>query len=141
MPRLGRRAVWIRLAASATCISIGWAFDQQRPETAEERPFEYELIAKGVAGSLPLRVQFKSAPLRLEFRNLVVGRGESEPVPVPTTILMELRQGGVTATINGQKHERHQGDFWVVEKGGSLTIQNLEGVAVIRGIYIFEGNR
>jgi hypothetical protein len=140
MPSLERRGLWIPLAAIATSIAISLVFGQQKPKTAE-RPSEYELVAKGVAGSSPLQVQFKSAPLRLEFRNLVMGRGESEAIPVPTTTLMELRQGGITITVNGQKEERRQGDFWVVEKGSALTIQNPGEVAVIRAIYIFEGNR
>ncbi len=102
---------------------------------------DYEILAKGVAGSRPFQVPFKSAPLRLEFRNLVMGHGESERLQLPTRVLMELREGGVTTTINQEKHERRQGDFWVVEKGNSLTIGNPGQVAVIRAIYIFEGAR
>lgn len=101
----------------------------------------YEVLAKGVVGSRPFQVQFQSAPLRLEFRNLVMGLGDAEAIPVPTNILMELRQGGVTTVINKESHERHQGDFWAVGKGDSLSIKNPGQVAVIRAIYIFEETR
>jgi hypothetical protein len=100
----------------------------------------YELLAKGLVGSSPIQVQFKSAPLRLQIRNLIMGHGETEPIPTPTRILLELRQGAVTTTINREKQDRRQGDFWVVDKGSSFTVQNSGEVAVLRGIYIFEGN-
>jgi len=112
-------------------------FAQQPVQTNQT----YEVLAKGVVGSPPLQVQFTSAPLRLDLRNLIMGRGQTESIPVPTSILMELRQGGVTTTINQQQQERRQGDLWVVEQGSALTMQNPGEVAVIRAIYIFEGNR
>ena len=114
------------------------------PTTTAQNPqpeTKYEALAKGVAATLPFQVQFRSAPLRLEMRNLVMGRGITETIPTPTRILMEVRQGAVTATTSQGKHEWRQGDFWTVEKDSSLTIQNDGEVAVIRAIYIFEGKR
>ncbi len=105
------------------------------------QPSQFELLAKGVVATPPIQIQFKSAPLRLEIRNLVMGRGETESIPTPTRILLELRQGAVTMTTDQQKQERHQGDFWLVDKGTSFTIHNSGEVAVLRAIYIFEGNR
>jgi len=101
----------------------------------------YELLSKGVVATAPFQVQFKSAPLRLELRNLIMGRGETESIPTPTRILLELRQGAVTITVNREKQSQSQGDFWVVDKGSSFTIQNSGEVAVLRAIYIFEGSR
>ena len=142
------RSHWL---AGGLALAGWWAahlFAQQRAQTNQARENAqkdqgsgYDVVAKGVAGSRPFPVQFKSAPLRLEFRNLVMGRGDTEAIPVPTSILMELRQGGVNTTINQESHERHQGDFWAVEKGASLSIKNPGEVAVIRAIYIFEGSR
>jgi len=109
---------------------------QRQPDSAQ-----YQVLVKGMAASRPFRVQFKSAPLRLEFRNLVMGRGNTDSIPVPTRILMELRLGGVTTVINGERRERRQGEFWVVEKGSSLRVQAPGEVATIRAIYIFEGER
>ena len=101
----------------------------------------YEPLAKGVVSSAPFQVQFKSAALRLEIRNLIMGRGETESIPAPTRILLEVRQGAVTATINREKQSWSQGDFWVVDKGSSFTIQNSGEVAVLRATYILEGSR
>jgi len=98
-------------------------------------------LAKGVVSSAPFQVQFKSAALRLEIRNLIMGRGETESIPAPTRILLEVRQGAVTATINREKQSWSQGDFWVVDKGSSFTIQNSGEVAVLRATYILEGSR
>lgn len=122
-------------------------FSEERGQSEQSKRDEnpqvssYELLAKGVVGSPPFQVQFKSAPLRLEIRNLVMGRGETEAIPTPTRILLEVRQGAVTTTINREKQGRNQGDFWVVDKGSSFTMQNSGEVAVIRAIYIFEGSR
>ncbi len=99
----------------------------------------YEVLAKGIVGSAPLQVQFKSAALRLEIRNLIMGRGETESIPTPTRMLLEVRQGAVTTSINQEKQTRNQGDFWIVEKGNSFTVQNSGEVGVLRAIYIFEG--
>lgn len=107
-----------------------------------ERAYEFwELLAKGVVSSAAFQVQFKSAALRLEIRNLIMGRGETESIPTPSRVLLEVRQGGVTTTINQEKLSRSQGDFWVVDKGSIFTIQNFGEVAVLRAIYIFEGSR
>jgi|SRR5581483_7839891 len=116
----------------------------QSPEAkdTENRPTStYELLTKGMVGSAPFQIQFKSAPLRLDIRNLIMGRGQTEAIPTPARMLLELRQGGITTTINQEKVERSQGDFWVVDKGCTFTIQNPGEVAVVRAIYIFEGSR
>jgi hypothetical protein len=113
--------------------------DQAQDE--KNRASGYEVLAKGIVGSRPFQVQFKSSPLRLEIRNWVMGRGETEPIPTPTRVLLEVRQGAVTTSINQEKQNHSQGDFWVVDKGSSFTVQNSGEVAVLRAIYIFEGSR
>jgi len=134
LPLLGFIATYLLLAQEK-------AQSPQPKDGESEATSTYQLLAKGVVGSTPFRVQFKSAPLRLEIRNLVMGRGETEAIPTPARILLELRQGGVTTTINQGKMSRTQGDFWVVEKGSTFTIQNPGEIAVLRAIYIFEGSR
>ena len=120
---------------SQQAVSPNITAQNQQPET------KYETLAKGIAATLPFQVQFISAPLRLEIRNLLMGRGTTETIPTPTRILMEVRQGAITATTSQGKHEWRQGDFWAVENDSSLTIQNDGEVAVIRAIYIIEGKR
>ncbi len=105
--------------------------------TQADRDSGYEVLAKGVVASR-IFIQFKSMPLRLEFRNLTMGKGISEAVTLPTQVLMEVRLGQVNATVRGTKHEHHQGDFWVAEKGDSVVLENPGEVAVIRAIYIYE---
>jgi len=134
LPLLGSIATYLLLAQEK-------AQSPQAKDTENRPASTYELLAKGVVGSAPFQIQFKSAPLRLDIRNLIMGRGETEAIPTPTQILLELRQGGVTTTINQEKVNRSQGDFWVVEKGSAFTIQNSGEVAVLRAIYIFEGSR
>jgi hypothetical protein len=106
--------------------------------TQADRDSGYEVLAKGVVASRIFPIQFKSTPLRIEFRNLTMGKGTSEAVTLPTQVLMEVRLGQVNAIIRGTKHEYHQGDFWVAEKGDSVVLENPGEVAVIRAIYIYK---
>ena len=138
------RFTLLSLFLASLSVSITAQVGNQADKAAKaegSESLQFQLLAKGVAASPAVTLQFKSAPLRLEIRNLVMGKGETEPVPVPTRILFELRQGAVTTSLNQQKQERHQGDFWVVEKNASFTIENSSEVAVLRAIYIFEGSR
>ena len=127
------------------CMAFSLLFSQEKDQATQSKSDEnaqsYQLLAKGVVSSAPLHVQFKSGALRLEIRNLVMGRGQTESIPTPTEMLLEVRQGAVTATINKEKVGHSQGDFWVVDKGSAFTIQNSGEVAVVRAIYIFEGSR
>jgi hypothetical protein len=142
----GRRLVW----SAAVVLFCGGAalrvLAQQGTSTGQaqgekNQGHSYEVMAKGIVGSRPLQVQFKSVPLRLEIRNLVMGRGETGPIPTPTRILLELRQGAVVTTTDQEKQTRTQGDFWIVDKGSAFTVQNSGEIAVLRAIYIFEGAR
>jgi hypothetical protein len=53
--------------------------------------------------------------------------------------IMELRGGAVIATVNGKRVEHVPGDFWVLERGDTLALENQGDVAVIRSIQIREG--
>ena len=108
-------------------------------ETREktERPRYYSLVTEGLLAGPVYPYQFQSAKLRLEVRNLILGHSKASDVPTPTDILMELRGGAVLVTINGQAQEHLQGDFWTVEKGSRLAIENQAQVAVIRAVYVY----
>ena len=140
-----RARVLVRLFCISVCSAAVPLIGQEakQPYTQDQPPplAQYEVVAKGIVASQTVRIQFKSAPLRVEVRNLVMGRGETESIPVPTRILFEVRQGDVTITLNREKQQRHQGDFWTVEKDSTLTIRNTGEVAVLRAMYIFEGSR
>lgn len=109
---------------------------------AQEKPGPppyYSLVTQGMLAGPVFPYQFQSAKLRLEIRNLIIGHAKASEVPTPTDMLMELRGGAVITTINGQAQERIQGDFWTVEKGSSLTIENQAQAAVIRAVYVYPG--
>ena len=112
----------------------------QLPPTQQE-PTRYEVITKGLLANPPFFVQFRSVPLRLEMRDLIMGPGRAEGVPTLVRTLMELRGGGVVTVINGERHERSPGDFWIVDRGSALSLQNAGDVAVIRAIQLFEGRK
>lgn len=113
----------------------------QEAQKQPSPPPYYSLLTQGMLAGPVFPYQFKSAPLRLEVRNLIIGHSKASDVPTPTNILMELRGGAVITTINGQTQERIQGDFWTVEKGSSLAIENQGQAAVIRAVYVFPGSK
>ncbi len=113
-------------------------------QEAQEKPGSppyYSLVTKGMLAGPVFPYQFQSAKLRLEIRNLIIGHAKANEVPTPTDMLMELRGGAVITTINGQAQERIQGDFWTVEKGSSLAIENQGQAAVIRAVYVYPGSK
>ena len=99
----------------------------------------YQVITKGLLGGPVYPVQFRTAKLRLETRNLIMGPGRAESVPTPVRTIMELRGGALTATLNGKRQEHVPGDFWVVNKGDTLSLENQGDVAIIRAVQISEG--
>jgi hypothetical protein len=111
----------------------------QGTQQKEGPPPYYSLLTQGMLAGPMFPYQFQSAKLRLEIRNLIIGHAKASEVPTPTDMLMELRGGVVITTINGQSLERIQGDFWTVEKGSSLAIENQGQAAVIRAVYVYPG--
>jgi hypothetical protein len=109
----------------------------QAAQQKTESTSYYSLHTQGMITSPVFPYEFQSAKLHVEIRNLILGHAKADQVPTPTDILMELRGGVVTTTINGQSHERMQGDFWTVEKGASLAIENRGQAAVIRAVYLY----
>jgi hypothetical protein len=112
-------------------------FSAQGAQEKSNQPPYYSLVTQGMLAGPVFPYQFQSAKLRLEIRNLVIGHAKANEVPTPTDILMELRGGIVITTINGQAQERIQGDFWTVEKGSNLAIENPGQAAVIRAVYAY----
>jgi hypothetical protein len=109
-------------------------------EKPGQQPY-YSVLTEGMLSGPVFPYQFQSVKLRVEIRNLIMGHSKASNVPTPTDVVMELREGAVITTINGQKQERTLGDFWTVEKGASLSIESPGQVAVIRAVYLYPGSK
>jgi hypothetical protein len=129
-----RSSLFLLILVAAQPVRVGSA--QASQEKPNSSPY-YSPLTQGMIASPVFPYEFQSTKLRLEIRNLIVGHAKANQVPTPTDILMELRGGIVTTTINGQSQERIQGDFWTVEKGASLAIENQGQAAVIRAVYLY----
>jgi hypothetical protein len=129
--------IFILLVAALPVRISGGQEAQEKPGA---HPY-YSLVTQGMLAGPVFPYQFQSAKLRLEIRNLIIGHAKASEVPTPTDMLMELRGGAVITTINGQAQERMQGDFWSVEKGSSLAIENQGQAAVIRAVYVYPGSK
>lgn len=113
------------------------AQEQQKDRTA---PY-YTLLTPGMLAGPVFTYPFATGKFRVEARNLIMGRAKASDVPTPADAVMELRGGAVTTIINGQAQERTEGDFWTVEKGSHLDIENKGAVAVIRAVYVYPGGK
>lgn len=115
------------------------------PASAQEKPpvpeTKYEVIVPGMVANSPFTLTFQSVGLRLEVRDLIMGRGVASDIPTPNRAVMELRGGNVITTINDERIVRVQGDIWRISPGDRLTIENPYDVAVIRAMAIFDGGR
>ena len=136
----------VALVTASVLTSLPARSEEPVPSSRDERDREregirYEVITKGLLANPTFSVQFRSAPLLVGIRNLIMGPGQAEEVPTPVRTLMELRGGGVVTIINGQSQERQLGDFWIVERGSALSLQNVGDVAIIRAMQLFEGQR
>jgi hypothetical protein len=140
-----RFAVLVSLCLTVASLDVLARLPPQNPQPAQPTPQaergDFEVLTKGIVASRPFEARFTAIPVRLSFRNLVMGRGEAQEMKFDTKVLMELRQGGVVTIVNQQKTERRPGDFWVVERGVPVSIQNPNEVSVIRAIYVFAGNQ
>lgn len=101
----------------------------------------YTLLTPGMLAGPVFTYPFATGKFRVEARNLIMGRAKASGVPPPADAVMELRGGAVTTIINGQAQERTEGDFWTVEKGSHLDIENKGAVAVIRAVYVYPGGK
>ena len=118
----------------------------QNAQTAQEQEKDrttpyYTLLTPGMLAGPVFTYPFTTGKFRVEARNLIMGRAKASNVPTPADAVMELRGGAVTSIINGQAQGRTEGDFWTVEKGSHLDIENKGAVAVIRAVYVYPGGK
>jgi len=115
--------------------------DAQATPGQEGSSSYYVLLTPGMLAGPVFSYPFATGKFRLEARNLIMGHAKASDVPTPADAVMELRGGAVTTTINGQTQQRAEGDFWTVEKGSRMEIENKGQVAVIRAVYVVAGGK
>ncbi len=111
----------------------------QQAKAAEIRT-TYLVITKGLLGTPVFTFPLLSGTLVLNARNLIMGPGKAINVPIPEQMIVEVRGGSVQATIAGKTAEYRAGDFFVVEKGATFSLENRGDVAVMRALYIAAAN-
>ena len=50
--------------------------------------------------------------------------------------IMQLRAGNLTTVINGNRQERHEGEFWTVPAGAQFSIETEDDTASVQTIEI-----
>lgn len=101
-----------------------------------EQRSQYEVITKGLLGGPVQTYQFHSADIRVEVRNWIMGPGSAQAVPVAARTIVEVRGGAVLVSLNGQQKEYRPGDFFTVDAGAQLNLENRSDVVVMRAIAV-----
>jgi hypothetical protein len=130
------------LLALGVLLSAAQYSEDSNAQVAQEQggpSSYYTLLTPGMLAGPVFAYPFPTGKFRVEARNLIMGHAKASAVPIPADVVMELRGGAVTTTINGQTQERTEGDFWIVEKGSHLDIENKGQVAVMRAVYVYPG--
>jgi hypothetical protein len=132
------RAMFL-LGICALPVLLAQHADAQATPGRQGPPSYYVLLTPGMLAGPVFSYPSATGKFRLEVRNLIVGHAKASDVPTPADGVMELRGGAVTTTINGHTQQRTEGDFWTVERGSQLEIENEGQVAVIRAVYVVPG--
>lgn len=115
--------VWI-LALAAGLATL----PQQTPDAqrgTETRPrFEDSLSLRGADGS--------AQPVRVSLRDWVVENRQTATLAARGMLVVHVRAGGrIVTTIDGNRTERNDDQFFVVPAGSALTVQTGDDTSVL----------
>lgn len=120
-------------------VLVACPLSERATRSQEKGPdlFSHVLLAPGIAASAPYVVSLRAIRARLVLRNFAIGHGQARAVPNDDFSIMELNSGHVFTTIAGDRKERVPGDFWSVQKGQAISLENPQdqAAAIIRVTY------
>jgi quercetin dioxygenase-like cupin family protein len=133
--RKKRSSIVPAIAVLAIVVSSGSAQEPAKAQPAPSRE-HYEVITKGLLGASIFPFRLRSGNIVLQARNLIMGPGKAANVPTPAQTIFEMRGGSVWATLDGKTTEFRVGDFFVVQTGSRLDLENRGDVAVMRALAV-----
>jgi hypothetical protein len=83
------------------------------------------------AGSVSVLNKGVSQALRLNYKTWFIREGKSVDLPAGGSLVVEVASGAVTAIIDGQKHPKQFGEFFVVPAGHKLQIVTTNRSAIL----------
>jgi hypothetical protein len=120
------------LPALAVILLCGFPAILHLPRTAAQQKPQAEASSSGETPEVATRfsdiLRLKNAkggavPLKVEVKEWTVTRS-ARPFEMPDQgfYIAHLTSGNITTDIAGKTTDRHEGDFWVVEKGQRMAI-------------------
>jgi hypothetical protein len=114
---VSNRISFLAVLGIAAVPALCWG--QAQSATSSKR---LEVLEKYQAAPTVLK-DGKSVPVRARLSQIVVaGREPLTDLPTHGFMLMQLRGGKVSITINGKEEKHVNGDFWVVPANAKISI-------------------
>lgn len=114
----------ILLCALPASLYLSRATAQQKPQAEASSGGEAPEVATRFSDIMRLKnAKGVAAPLKVEIKEWTVTRS-ARPFEMPDQgfYIVQLTSGNITTDIAGKTTDRHEGDFWVVEKGQRMAI-------------------
>jgi hypothetical protein len=83
------------------------------------------------AGSVSVSNRGASQPLKLNYKTWFIREGKSLDLGGSGSVIVEVASGAVTAIIDGQKHPKQFGEFFVVPAGHKLQLVTTTRSAIL----------
>ncbi len=119
--------VLVALAASLLPVDLGTAQVGQ-PVVSNEGRVRYFPV---FSGESRLR---SGETVQLDIRKWSIGGGlqlDALPMEADGVMIVQLRSGELTTTINGQRQQRRENDYWTVPSGARMGVATEDDTAVL----------
>ena len=90
-------------------------------------------------GKARVRSKGELRDTNVRIQNVAIVGGQkldSLPLRSEGITIVQLRAGDLTTIINGNRQERHEGEFWTVPPGAKMSIETADDTATIQAIEI-----
>ena len=129
---ISARMVWIRGASLAALLSLVPGADRAQTQPADMvapvSRFDGTAQFKGKGGA--------NKDAHVTIRQWTIPGKQKMDVPEKGFLLVTLRAGKVTTTINGKEDKRRTDEFWTVPENSKMTVEAAGEAAIIEVISI-----
>jgi hypothetical protein len=82
-------------------------------------------------------ITLQGRELRVVIRNWGLPNGQQIPqFPQEGFLIAQLRAGTLTTVINGERQERHEGEFWTVPTDSSMSVETGDDLASLQTVAV-----
>jgi quercetin dioxygenase-like cupin family protein len=82
-------------------------------------------------------ITLQDRQLRVIIRNWGILNGQQIPqFPQEGFLIAQLRNGSLTTVIDGERQERHEGEFWTVPADSSMSVETGNDLAILQTVAV-----